>query len=269
MGGSGQVRIQVLVKPVPEPDSRLRPSPDGTELDPDGIKWVLAGYDESAVEQALLLKEHRPGTTVQVVTFGPAPRSEEVLRAALALGCDQAVWVERPEGWRPGGIGAARALAGALASRPAELVLLGKQSGDMEEGLQPLALAALLGRPGFGAVSHLLWEGDRPAFTFRRALNLGSEEWTVPAPVILGLQQADNDPRTAKLPMILKSRRMPIEKVPAAEVTTCLEGHPRAEPIRFTLPSPRSGARLIEYATVQEAAEKLLRRLREEAKVLA
>ncbi|MHB8352382.1 MAG: electron transfer flavoprotein subunit beta/FixA family protein [Thermoplasmata archaeon] len=262
------MQIQVLVKPVPEAESRLRPAPDGTGLDPDGIKWVLGGYDESAVEQALLLKEQAPGTTVRVVTFGPAPRSEEVLRAGLALGCDQATWVERPEGGTVGGIDAARALAGALASRPAELVLLGRQSGDSEEGLQPLALAALLGRPGFGAVSHLHWDGSRNGFTFRRALDLGSEEWTVPAPVVLGLQQADNDPRTAKLPMILKSRKMPIERVPAAEVAAFLQGHPRAEPFRFSLPSPRTGAKLIEYASPEEAAEKLLRRLREEAKVL-
>lgn len=262
------MEIQVLVKPAPESDGRIAPTADGSRLDPAGIKWVLAGYDESAVEQALLLKERHPGTVVHALSWGPAPRSEEILRACLALGCDRATWVEAPPGFEPTGIDAARALAAALADRPAELVLLGQQSGDSEDGLQPLALAALLGRPGFGAVAHLAWEAARREFTFLRALDHGAEEWTVPAPVVVGLRQADQDPRTAKLPMILKSRKMPVDRVPAATVAAALEGHPGSPPLRFSLPAPRSGAKLIEFSSPEEAAQKLLRRLREEAKVL-
>ncbi|EQD28645.1 Electron transfer flavoprotein alpha/beta-subunit, partial [mine drainage metagenome] len=51
------MEIAVCVKPVPDPETRLRPGPDQRTLDVEGVKFVLAGYDESAVEQALL----RPG----------------------------------------------------------------------------------------------------------------------------------------------------------------------------------------------------------------
>jgi electron transfer flavoprotein alpha/beta subunit len=110
------VEIVVCIKPVPEAESRLRVAPDGRTLDPEGVKFVLAGYDESAIEQALLLKEASPGSKVHVVAYGPAPRTEEVLRAAVALGADLATWVEGPPGVGGDPITAARALAGAIAA---------------------------------------------------------------------------------------------------------------------------------------------------------
>jgi electron transfer flavoprotein alpha/beta subunit len=42
--------LLVLIKPVPDPETRLRPNSAGTSLDTEGVKWVLTGYDESAVE---------------------------------------------------------------------------------------------------------------------------------------------------------------------------------------------------------------------------
>src|SRR5271157_5488948 len=115
------MEIAVLVKPVPEAETRLRVAAAGTTLDPEGIKWVLAGYDESAVEQALLLKEAVPGTRVRVLSFGPAPRTEEVLRASIALGCDQATWIEHPAELLPDPIAVARAIAPVLTAAPPDL----------------------------------------------------------------------------------------------------------------------------------------------------
>lgn len=259
------MEILVLVKPVPEAESRLRASPDGRTLDPDGVKFVLAGYDESAVEQALLLKEAFAGSHVRALAFGPAPRTEEVLRSALALGCDAATWVEIPAGRIPEPGEVARELAGAAARYPHDLVLLGKQSGDDELGLMPSAVGARLARPSFNGVVELRFDGAAGRFTFQRALENGAETWSCPGPIVVGLQQAWNDPRTAKLQNILKSRKMPIEKLPAAPPPT--DG-PRFAPVAFRLPAPRTGAKMVEYSTPEEAAQRLTRLLAEEAKVL-
>jgi electron transfer flavoprotein beta subunit len=261
------MEILVLVKPAPEAESRLRPSADGHALDPEGIKWVLQGYDESAVEQALLLKEAVPGSRVRVASFGPGPRTEEALRAALALGCDAATVVELPPGLVPDAVDVAAALALVVGKGPADLVLLGKQSGDEEEGLLPLALATRLGRPGFSAAVDLRWDEGVRQFRFQRVLENGNESWSVPAPVVIGLQQAWNDPRTAKLQNILKSRKLPIDRIPAAEVAAALPTRSRVVAAEFRLPAPRTGAKMIEYQSPQEAAEKLVKLLKEEAKV--
>ena len=79
---------------------------------------------------------------------------------------------------------------------------------------------------------------------------------------MIALQQAWNDPRTAKLPAILKSRKATIAKASAADLPG---GRVVAE--RFELPAPRAGAKLIDYQTPEEAAQKLVRLLRDEAKV--
>ncbi len=93
--------------------------------------------------------------------------------------------------------------------------------------------------------------------------------YEVPGPLVVGLQQAWNDPRTAKLPNILKSRRAPIEKIGWSDTSAALGplGTPAYDAERFQLPPARTGARMIGYKTPAEAAEKLVRILREDAKV--
>jgi electron transfer flavoprotein beta subunit len=258
------VEIVVCVKPVPEAETRLRASPDGKSLDPEAVKYVLAGYDESAVEQALLLKESNPGSKVHVVSFGPAPRTEEVLRAAIALGCDQATWVEAPADASGDPVTAARALAVAIGPAPHDLVLCGKQAGDDESGLVASALGELLGLPEFSCVVDLRWDTASSRLRFQRSVESGQESWESPTPCVIGLQQAWNDPRTAKLPAILKSRKTTIAKVAPGEP---VPSSPHSSPEKFELPPPRTGAKMIEYKTPEEAAQKLVKILREEAKV--
>jgi len=263
------VEIAVLVKPVPDAETRLRPDAAGLDLDPEGVKWVLAGYDESAVEQALLLKESAAGTTVRAISYGPLARAEEVLRSALALGCDSATSLEAPAGTPSDPLAVARALALALGKRPAGLVLCGKQAGDDEAGIVGPAVAELLGLPDYGVAVNLRWDAGTSALTLQRSVEGGLERVRAPLPALVALQQAWNDPRAAKLPNILKSRKAPIERVPAADVHAALAPGAAtfARRVGFTLPPPRTGARMIAYKTAEEAADQLVRILREEAKV--
>ncbi|MCI4368146.1 MAG: electron transfer flavoprotein subunit beta/FixA family protein [Thermoplasmata archaeon] len=263
------MEIVVLVKPVPDAESRLRPNAGGTELDGEGIKWVLSGYDESAVEQALLLKAAVPGSSVRCISFGPAPRTEEVLRASVALGCDRATWVERPVGMPADPLLCARVLREALRKYPHDLILAGKQAGDDEEGIVPSALAELLGVESFGSVVDLRWHAEEKRFRFQCVLDSGSEKVEAAGPLLIGLQQAWNDPRTATLPNILRSRKATIDRLPWSDVAPLLGAFSagRTTSQRFRLPPPRTGARLIDYQSPEEAAEKLVKILREEAKV--
>jgi electron transfer flavoprotein beta subunit len=263
------MNVAVLIKATPDPETRLRPNAEGTGPDTQGVKWVLGGYDESAVEQALLLKEATPDSKVRAFSFGPAPRAEEVLRQALALGADGATWVEHPAELRPDPLTAARALAFALrrGNGGFDLVLAGKQGGDYETGLVPAALAEALGVPDFAAVVDLRFDAGASRFRFRRALEGGSELWECPPPLVVGLQEAWNDPRTAKLQNILKSRRAPIDRVAWTDVQGAIGERPEARPTRFRLPPPRTGAKMIEFDSPEDAARKLVRVLKEEAKV--
>jgi len=263
------VEIVVCVKPVPDAETRLRVRPDGTGLDEEGVKFVLAGYDESAVEQALLLKEAKVATGVRVVTAGPSPRSEEVLRSAIALGCDHATWIEVPADPRPDAVATARILAEGLKRYPHDLVLVGKHASDREAGLVGPALGEFLGLTDYAGVVDLRWDAGRSLFTFLESVEGGALRVEAPAPLLVSLQQAWNDPRTAKLPNILKSRKAPIERIPWTEVGPAVQERlaRSAQRTAFRLPPPRTGAKLLEFKTPDEAAEKLVRLLKEEAKV--
>jgi electron transfer flavoprotein beta subunit len=259
------VEIVVCVKPVPEAESRLRPNAAATGYELEAVKFVLAGYDESAVEQALLLKGELPGSRVHAVAVGPASRTDEVLRGSIALGCDSATAVESGADPLDDPLGTARALASAIRTLGGhDLILFGKHAGDDEEGLVGAATATALGIPFVGFVVDLRRDAASGRLTFHRSVERGEESWEAPLPLAVGLQQAWNDPRTATLPAILRSRKATLGRHKPAEPEA---GTPRAVPVRFALPPPRQGAKMIEHRTPQEAAEKLVRLLREEAKV--
>ena len=263
------MEILVLVKPVPDPETRLRPNAAGTALDTEGVKWVLTGYDESAVEQALLLKDSAPGSRVRAIAFGPAPRTEEILRSSLALGCDAATWVEQPADLAPDPLMAAQALSGACSKIPFDLILVGKQALDDEAGLVGPALAEHLGIADYGPVVDLHWDAASTRWTFARAVEGGLERMNAPSPLVVCLQQAWNDPRSAKLQNVLKARRIPIDKVSWANVQAAAGSAPPGTRVTaFRLPPPRTGAKMIEYTSPEEAAQKLVKLLREEAKTL-
>lgn len=261
------MQIVVLIKAVPDSEARLRPDASGRVLDPDGVKFVLQGYDESAIEQALLLAEASPGSSVRAISAGPSARAEEVLRAALALGVGAATLVETPLPPAVDPLVIARALAYAIRKAPADLLIAGKQAGDDEEGIVGPAVAQLLGLPDLSNVVGVKALAGPGELEVHRAVEGGAELHRAALPLLIGLQQAANDPRTAKLPMILKSRKAPIDRIPWSELEPQV-GSVRSRPVAFRLPPPRTGAKMVPLTTPEETAHRLVELLRTEAKVL-
>ena len=259
----------VCIKPVPEADSRLRVAASGVTYDPEGVRYTLnSTYDEAALEEALRLKEAGAFEKVRVVSLGP-PRAEEGLRYALAMGGDEGLLVEtRPDDLLDPGFTAA-VLAEAVRSLPHDLVLVGRRAGDDEAGVVGSALGEHLGIPSFAFVTGLTVSGGGSPLKVRRFTEAGEELLSVPPPVVISLLKGAQDPRTPTLPNILKARRKPLLRASWTEVLSRLPGAPvRSPAMRFELPPPRTGARLVDYQTPAEAAEKLVKLLREEAKVL-
>ncbi|HZG56378.1 electron transfer flavoprotein subunit beta/FixA family protein, partial [Paenibacillus sp.] len=87
------MNIVVLVKQTFDTEERI--VLDGGAVSEDGVKFVMNPYDEYAVEQGILLRDAAGGGKVTVVSVGPA-RVGEALRAALAMGADEAVLVDDP-----------------------------------------------------------------------------------------------------------------------------------------------------------------------------
>src|SRR6185369_7792923 len=116
------------IKQVPDTETKIKLTGDSAWIDTAGIKWIMSPYDEFAVEEALRLKEKNAGSTVTVISAGPA-RVVETIRTALAMGADNGIHVELPE--NADNNMAAKALAGALKKEAkVDIVYTGKEAID-------------------------------------------------------------------------------------------------------------------------------------------
>ena len=81
------MKILVFVKQVPDTDD-VKLDPKTGNIMREGVASKLNPLDANAVEAAVQLKE-KYGATVCAISMGP-PQAEDVLKKALALGCDEA-----------------------------------------------------------------------------------------------------------------------------------------------------------------------------------
>lgn len=81
------MKILVFVKQVPDTDD-VKLDPKTGNLKREGVASMINPLDANALEAAVQLKE-KYGATVVAISMGP-PQAEDVLKKALALGCDEA-----------------------------------------------------------------------------------------------------------------------------------------------------------------------------------
>jgi electron transfer flavoprotein beta subunit len=245
----------VCIKRVPDSAARIQVAADGKSIDPSGVEFVISPYDEIALEAALQLRE-KHGGSVTAICLGPAEAVKE-LRQALAMGADNAVLLEDPEGAR-GPRATAVALADAIRGRPFDALLFGKQSIDADNAAVGVMVASILGIPVVTLVTKL--ERLDGAMLAHREAEGGTEVVEVKLPAAFSAQRGLAEPRYPSIKGIMTAKKKPIEQIrvaPAARslVVTSLE-----------LPPPRAGGRIVGKG--KEAVPELVRLLRREAKVL-
>lgn len=248
----------VCVKRVPESDTRVRIGADGRSIDPSGVKYTLNPYDEYALEEAISLAEASDDGSVTVMTVGD-DASEETLRAALAMGADEALLLEAPgEAPASDGLVVARALAEELRDREFDLLFFGKQAIDDDNMQVPAMVAELLGLPCATVVVELEVDGGRAKAT--REVEGGHEVVEMALPAAVSAQKGLNEPRYASLKGIMAAKKKPLDRKEARPGEAGLELLALEEP-----PEPEAGEIVGEGP---DAATELVRKLREEAKVL-
>jgi electron transfer flavoprotein beta subunit len=263
------VNIVVLLKQVPDTETKIRIGGEGKSIDTSDIKWIMNPYDEYAVEAALRLQDSA-GAKVAILSMGPE-RVIESIRTALAMGADHGVLVDDPETEGSDALGKAKVLAAALKNLEFDLVLCGHRAVDDDENQVGIMVAELLGIPHLGlAISVDLTDGkiriERPIEGARVTL-----EGTLPALVTFGGAHAVWNPRYASLPGIMKAKKKPLETKSIADLGLSPgDVGAQAAKVKVTsmeLPAERQAGRVIEGETAEKAKE-LVRLLHEEAKVI-
>jgi electron transfer flavoprotein beta subunit len=265
------MKIGVLVKQVPDTETRIRIGPDGTDIVREGVKFVMNPYDEYAVEQALQIKEKlADDTTVTVLSLGPAAASETI-RTALAMGADRGVHLKDDAFEGQDALATAQALAAALRPEGFDLVLAGKMAIDDNAAVVPMAVAELTGMPCVNLIVGFELAGDRRSATVRRRVDGGDEVIECQLPALFTCDKGLNEPRYASLTGIMKAKKKPLEEKNAAALGLAPDRLGAAgSGARRTrlLPLPERGACKFVEGDAREQAQKLAQLLRNEAKVV-
>lgn len=258
------MNIYVCIKQVPATETKIKINAAGTGIDTTGIKWIMSPYDEFAVEEALRVKEKNAGSTVTVVSAGPQ-RATETIRTALAMGCDNAIWVETPE--EIDSFQAAKSLTGVLkkeATKP-DLIFTGKQAIDDDCAQVSQLLATMLEVPYVTVALNA--EYGAGTVTVKRETEGGSVEVIqLPQPCLIAAQKGMNEPRFASLPNIMKAKKKEIKQYKMADLgvsgSDC-----KIRLVNLQLPPAKQAGKKITGDAAAQAKE-LVRALHEEAKVV-
>jgi len=84
------MNIIACIKQVPDTETVIKITADGKDIESQGIKYIVNPYDEYAVEEAVRLKDKNAGSSVTVLSIGPA-RTKDAIRTCLAMGADRAI----------------------------------------------------------------------------------------------------------------------------------------------------------------------------------
>ncbi len=253
------MKIAVCIKQVVTREWQLRINDAKTWIRDQDASFELNEPDAYALEEALRLKEKHTGEVV-VVSAGPA-RAAQVIREALARGADRAIHIESDALSTADAVTVADAIAAAIREEKFDLVLTGLQSDDQGFGQVGVILAEKLGMPHATIIMEV--QAADSSLRVKRELEGGWFQWiTLPMPALLTIQSGINQLRYATLKGIMAAKKKEIRKVtPAAPADATL----RILSVQF--PQKGKQTQMID-GTPAEAAKELVKRLREEARVI-
>lgn len=244
--------ILVALKRVIDYSVRVRIRPDGAGVVTEGVKMSLNPFDEIALEEALRIRERGQAGEVIAVSAGPADVQQQ-LRTALAMGADRAILVQSEQPLEP--LQVAQALRALCRTHQPQLVILGKQAIDDDNGQTGQMLAALWERPQATFASKLQLDAAQARVT--REVDAGLEILEVQLPAVITTDLRLNEPRYVRLPEIMKARKKPLDVVtPASLGVSDRAAHLRV--LKYEAPAPR--ARGVRVASAAELVELLAQR---------
>jgi len=215
--------------------------------------------DAYALEESLRLREKHGGEVV-VCCAGPA-RVQQVIREALARGADRAIHVQDDRLAAADAFMTADALAAAMGDEKFDLVLTGLQSDDLGQAQTGVILAERLGSPHSTIIMEVQAEGD--ALRVKRELEGGWFQWiTMPLPALLTIQSGINQLRYATLKGIMAAKKKEIRVAPSPTAAA------KKQTIAALYAPEKSKKTQMIAGSPAEAAKELVRRLREEARVI-
>ena len=205
------MKICVLIKQVPDKDSKISINADSKTIDSNNITNVINESDNYALEEALLLKEKHNGEVV-VCTLG-AESADEIIKTALAKGADKGIHLINKDSDYLDILNVAKIIVDQLKNQDFDLILSGLQSDDAGNCQLGLLIAEMLNTSHSSLVmsTELISEST---IKVKQELESGWFQWTeLDLPASLTIQSGINTPRYAALRGIMMAKNKPLEKI--------------------------------------------------------
>jgi electron transfer flavoprotein beta subunit len=255
------MKIAVCIKQVPTRDWQPRLNDQKTWIREQDAAYEMNEPDAYALEEALRLKEKQGGEVV-VCSAGPA-RVGQVIREALARGADRAIHVESDGLGSADAFVIADALASAMREDAFDLILTGLQSDDQGFAQTGVILAERLEMSHATIIMDV--QVDAGGIRVKRELEGGWFQWiAMPLPAVLTIQSGINQLRYATLKGIMAAKKKEVRKAapPASPVAA------KQKIVALYLPEKTKQTQII-GGSPAEAAKELVRKLREDARVIS
>ncbi|MDF1592439.1 MAG: electron transfer flavoprotein subunit beta/FixA family protein [Desulfobacterales bacterium] len=203
---------------------------------PDQGEPVLNPYDENAIEVALQLKDRDKDIKVTVLTMG-GESSQKVLRRALAMGCDEAIWLKDPSFEALDSAGTAAVIAKAIRQAGnVDIVLCGRQAGDWDMGQVGALLAEELQTACIPMAYNI--EKKENALFVKRETENGMAVLEAGLPLVANITNSStNQPRYPSVKGVLMAGRKKIPTFSAGDLSIDAEIPKRVVVEELTLPS--------------------------------
>lgn len=246
------MKLLVCISKTPDTTTKIAFTAGSTELDTNGVQYIMNPYDEwYALVRALELQEAQGGT-VTVLNVGPSD-NDPIIRKGLAIGADEAVRIDaNPQS----ALFVAKQIAGYAAKEGFDIILLGKESIDYNGSQVGAMVAELLDQPFISYASKMEMTGNTA--TIDRDIEGGTETIALDTPFVLSAAKGLAEQRIPNMRGIMTAKRKPLQVLPALPVEDL------SVTVNFELPPAKSAVKLVN----PEDMDELVRLLHEEAKVI-
>lgn len=204
------MKILVCVKQVPDSESVIEIAASGEWIAEEGLVFRMNRFDEYAVEEALVIRDAFPGSTVTALTVGPK-RAESTVRRAMEMGAGGGVRIPLETPGYASPMEVASLIAAHARGEGYDLILCGAMAeDDMQAQVGPL-LAEMLDIPSATSVIAEAVSGDASAIRVEREIEGGARElMELSIPALVSVQPGINRPRYPSLSNVLRAKIHPI-----------------------------------------------------------
>jgi len=264
------MKIAVCIKQVPTREWHPRLNDAKTWIREQDASFEMNEPDAYALEESLRLKEKHTGEVV-VCSAGPA-RVSQVIREALARGADRAIHVEDEALASADAFVTSAALAHAMKEEKFDVILTGLQSDDQGFAQVGVILAERLGLPHATIIMEVQVDASTGSaqeanLRVKRELEGGWFQWVaMPLPAVLTIQSGINQLRYATLKGIMAAKKKEIRKAGPPSPSSSASA-PVQKIVSLYVPEKGKKTQII-GGSPAEAAKELVRKLREEARVI-